>query len=223
MFFSYPRGIKDLDIGYNEFQPKEIFQTVRQPQLDHSSLLPLEGSRHFWAAGAGQRAVRPGCSHLLGGLGLILDTQNHQVAVTVVLTGCCYLSTQQDWDSDLIYLSGVSLRWTHARTIFHFWQSRAPLLFSVLPAPLLAPSCLLVLLHPHPTPTTTLLAAGLRSTRMFLGVSPKSEKSYIGGFKTGGTDGSQYSNRSPSPVLSGSPAMLYSVPAGGNAAGTSEH
>lgn len=65
--------------------------------------------------------------------------------------------------------------------------------YSVLPAPLLAPSCLLVLLHPHPiaVPIPTCSRSALRSFMwMFLGAAPQFEKSYISGFQTGGTEGS---------------------------------
>lgn len=47
MFFGYSRGIKDLDVGYNEFQPEGNFQTA---VAGHSSLLPLGGPSPFWAA-----------------------------------------------------------------------------------------------------------------------------------------------------------------------------
>lgn len=47
----------------------------------------------------------PGLLCSLVGLGLALDMQNHQAVVTVILTDYCIPGTQQDWDSDLIYLS----------------------------------------------------------------------------------------------------------------------
>lgn len=153
MLSCYSGGITDLNTGYSEFQPEGSFQTDW-----HSWTLPC----CLWGAPASPELllqhrqlaqVRAGSGLLpsLVGLGLALDMQNHQPVLTVILTDCCTPGTQQDRDSDLIYLSEVVQRWTHARTIFHFsWQSRTPFMFPVLPAPLLGPSCLLLLLHSHP-------------------------------------------------------------------------
>lgn len=138
--------------------------------------------------------------------------QNHRAVVTVILTECCTLGTQQHQDSNLIYLSEVALWWTHARTIFHFsQQSRAPLLFCVLPALFLAPFCLLVLLHPHsiPGPIPASSRSALHSFMwVFLGAFPQFEKSYTSQFHTEGMEGSRCSSRSPSPACQGSPGIV---------------
>lgn len=169
MLFCYSRGLEDLN---TEFQHEGSFQTVSQPWLN-TSLLPLGGraspKQHNQLA---QVRAGPGLLSSLLGLGLALVMQNHQAVVTVILADCCSRGTQQDWDSDLIYLSEVEQRWTHARTIFHFCQqSRAPFMFPVSPAPLLGPSCLLELLHSHPCASPYLQQ--LCPTWMSLEVSPQ--------------------------------------------------
>lgn len=137
MLFGYSRGIKNMDISYTEFQPGGSFQTDK----DSWTLFPAAsgGTEPFLSCSCSPvrsqlAQIRAGHGLLssLVGLELALDMQNHQAVVTVILIDCHTLGTQQDRDSDLIYLSEVALRWTHARTIFHFsGPSRAPLLFCV--------------------------------------------------------------------------------------------